>query len=134
MNTKRPIGVWVISLFNFISVGIAFAAIMLLVMVPGDGVEADFMDDTAFNVVTVVLALILVVASVLLLRLRKTAFHWFLAHVAASVLLSIWDVISKGYADSVLAPEVAGYTVFGLVVGLVICVYCWRLIRKGILQ
>ena len=135
MTKKRPVWVWIISVFTFLTAGITLLAILAAAMLPINEVETDVAPATLFDyVAALVFSLAAVVAAIYLLRLRKAAFYWFTVPFVASVLLSFWDAMTKGVAESMIGQDVVGYAVFGAVIGLAICVYCWSLIKKGILQ
>mgnify|MGYP001820639095 FL=1 len=135
MTKKRPVWVWIISVFTFLTAGITLLAILAAAMLPINEVETDVAPATLFDyVAALVFSLAAVVAAIYLLRLRKAAFYWFTVPFVASVLLSFWDAMTTGVAESMIGQDVVGYAVFGAVIGLAICVYCWRLIKKGILQ
>ena len=135
MTKKRPVWVWIISVFTFLTAGITLLAILAAAMLPINEVETDVAPATLFDyVAALVFSLAAVVAAIYLLRLRKAAFYWFTVPFVASVLLSFWDAMTKGVAESMIGQDVVGYAVFGVVIGLAICVYCWSLIKKGILQ
>ena len=134
MPTKRPVWVWIIAVSTFLAAGIALLSTFAATIVPVSEVEMDMPPLTLFDyVVAVVFALAEVVAAIYLLRLRKPAFYWYTVPFIAWILLSLWDAITKG-AAAVIGQDVVGYTAFGVVIGLAICIYCWRLMQNGVLE
>lgn len=138
MSKKRPDWVLVIAIFTFVTAGISLLTVFAAAMLPVPEIESGVVPLTLFDfVAAVVFALAGVVAAVYLLRLKKAAFYWFAVPLAAWVLLSLWDAMTKGVAESVTGQGIVSYIAymaFGLVIGLAICVYSWGLIKKGVLQ
>jgi hypothetical protein len=134
---KRTVWIWIISIYYVLSVGLIlfvyylhFTNRLSLVL------EMEmFMDDLskwdiALNLLISFLHLCGVIA---LFFLHRIAFRLFLAAIVASVLQSIWMEATKGWIQNWV---MAGFlsTIMGYCISVAICLYSWRLVKRGVLR
>jgi hypothetical protein len=131
---KRPVGVWVISIFILISVVwtlLSFYLIFTGAIPITDAQRKYFENLTMVDHIHMSLSIIANLAGVIyLLLLRKVAFYIFFALLFLgifSILYEYWPINEFGIP--ILIGAVLGITIDGI-----ICYYLWRLKVKGILR
>lgn len=133
----RPGWVWAIFIFYMLSaVGTLFSFYFVFsgaIKLPEE--QRQYIESlTVFDhAMTVILMGINVVAAVQLFRLRKISVYLFPSALALGVLLTVWHAATKGW---LAASGGSGVTsmMFGWGIAVAICLYTWRLARRGILK
>ena len=82
--------------------------------------------------VTLLIALANLGGAVTLFFLRKIAFHFFAAALAANVLLTAWKIATNGWEQTVGSAGI-GSTLIGWAMLVGVCVYIWRLSKEDLL-
>jgi hypothetical protein len=134
---KRPAWVWVISVIYFVGAGYA----LLLFYVIGSGnVQLNSAQQAYFDSLTVMdhVAAIAIgsanmLGAVLLFLLRKPAFYLFVGTFCAGILVAVWETITTNWVEAMPAGGLVGSAI-GWAISLVVCMYCWRLIQRGVLK
>ena len=135
MADKRPDWVWVIAIFTYVTVGITVVSMIAAWMLPLSEIEPNTEPLTLFDYAAAgVSSLAAVIAATFLLRLKKAAFYWFAVPFVAWLAVLSWDVVTKGFGEWPRDLEGMFYNLFGFVIGLAICIYCWKLIQRGVLK
>lgn len=133
---KRPIGVWVVSIWYAASAlwtGLSFYLVLGGVLALNPAQKAYFQRLSAFDYLFVILlGLITLSAAVTLFLLRKQAVRLFFAALGLNGIMTIWHSIAKGAFSAIGRPGAAG-AVLGLVVLFAVYLYSWKLARAGIL-
>ena len=82
------------------------------------------------------LLLLNLVAAIKLFFLRKSAFYLFSAAFGLSVIFVIVHLAMKGpiWVEAVNGTAAWVGAAMGWMVQLAICIYCWRLVRRGVLN
>jgi len=136
---KRPGWVWVISIWYVVSTVLSLATSTLLRTgaIPLAPVQRAYLEslsavDWAFSIA---IALVYLIGAVAIFLLRRAAFYLFTFALIATILQTLWHVATKSY---VAAMGGAGVVGIGMVTGLglvfAVCLYCRRLIRRGVLR
>jgi hypothetical protein len=133
---SRPTWVWIISIFYLMSgVGLLYSyALVFSGKVPFTAAQADyFRHMTTFDYVFAATQNVLLYsAAVFLFLMRKPAAYLFLL----CLLLSIpgaFLVIRKGFFGLYGGLGLFG-TILGYAISIAICVYAWRLLKRGALR
>ena len=135
-KTKRPAWVWVISVFYFISAG--FTLLSFSVIGSGDAQlnsaqQAYFDSLTAVDyVVTITMGSANLLGAVLLFLLKKPAFYLFVGTFCAGILVAVWETITTNWVAAISPGGLVGAAI-GWAISLAVCMYCWRLIQRGVL-
>ncbi len=133
---KRPGWVWVISIFFFLSAPLILLSFYLISTgaVPLDAAgEAYFSSLTGLVYgLTIFMGSANLLGATALFLLRKFAFYLFAAAFGANLLLTAWHIATKAWVAEIPGSGPVG-ALFGLAVGVAVCVYCWRLIQRGVL-
>lgn len=83
--------------------------------------------------ISFLIASINLTAAILLFRLRKASFHFFMASLLLNVLVTIWHATTNGFY-----PAAGGAGIVGILASyafrVAICFYVWRLVRNGTLK
>ena len=88
---------------------------------------------SSFDVgITVLIGLLNVSAAVALFALNRMALNLFVAAFVASLLVAVWHVVTKGWLEALGGPGFIG-TVIGYSVSLAVCLYTWKLTKRGAL-
>lgn len=133
----RPAWVWVIFIFYLLSaVGTSFSFYFVYsgaISLPEQ--QRQYLESlTVFDrAITSIMMGINVVAAIQLFRLRRISVYLFPSALVLGVLLTAWHAATKGW---LAASGGSGVTsmVFGWAIAVAICLYTWRLARKGILN
>ena len=134
---KRTVWIWIISIYYVLSVGwILFVYYLHFTNRLSLVLEMEmFMDDLSkWDIALSLLISFLNLCGVIaLFFLHRIAFRLFLAAIVASVLQSIWMEATKGWIQNWV---MAGFlsTIIGYCIAVAICLYSWKLVKKGILR
>ncbi len=133
---KRPVLVWVISifyLFSFAWTTLSFFLIFSGVIPLPPEQEAYFNNLTTFDYgYTFLLMGINLAGAISLFLLRKIALYLFVGGLAISILSTIWHILTKGWLQAVGSAGLTG-SLIGYVISIAICIYIWKLTNKGVL-
>ena len=133
---KRPKWVWVISVFFFLSASWTLYSIYLVetgaVQLQPDQV-AYFDNLTGIDyTVSIIIGLANLLGAVALFMLRAVSFYFFMAALLLNVILHIWHILNKGWADAVGGPGMIG-ALIGLIILVAVCSYTYSLKKHRIL-
>lgn len=133
---KRPIWVWVISIFYFVSALWTLFSFYMIYSgaLPLPPEQARYFAsltalDYFFTVATACLSIAAVIA---LFLLRKAAFYLFLAGLGLDIVLSVEQLIANDLPAALGLAGLVG-AAFGWVILGAICYYTWRLKKRGVL-
>jgi hypothetical protein len=135
---KRPILVWIICIYVFISVPLGLFGIYRVYSHLADfppEMVSYYQHLTVFDhSLTVLNAFLFLVASICLFRLKRVALNLYLTVLVLNIMLSAWSVFVKGFLQAV--GSTIGYVslLTGWCILLAICGYVWKLIKKGIIK
>lgn len=82
-------------------------------------------------ILTVITGLANVSGAIALFQMRRMAFYLFTTGLTLSILLTVWHIASKGWLQAMVGSRLG--SIGGFVLSAVICIYSWRLIRRGVL-
>jgi len=127
---KRPAIVWTICVFYLFSAGWTLLSYLLIYLrlIPLNEVQdAYFRSLTTFNYVsTTVIAASNLVGAILLFRLKKEAFQFFVAAFVISLAMTGYEIVAKNWIGAIGGPGLVG-TVFGWGTSVAIIIYSKRL-------
>ena len=133
---KRPVLVWVISIFYIIS---ALGAVISLLLIFGGAIPLNAEQKAALSKVTmfdysypVILAVVNLTGGVCLLFLRKAAFYFLAGVFVLKTATMFWTAVSAGRDVTAAGAGLAG-ALIGVIIAGVVSVYAWRLVKKGVL-
>ena len=133
---KRPGWVWVISIFAFFSAGWTLLSFYLIGTgaVPLDAArEAYFSSLTGLDYgLTIFMHSAWLLGATALFLLRKFAFYLFATALGASLLITAWHAVTKGWVAAFGGPGLFG-ALIAFAFGVAVCLYSWRLIQRGVL-
>ena len=134
---KRPIWVWIISIFYLISAGWTLFSFFLIfsgaiVISPAQEAYFNSLTTTDFTL-TIAVGGANLVGAVTLFLLRKVAFYFFLAALGTTLMLTAWHWTTKGWAEALGGAGLTG-ALIGYGLSFAVCVYAWRLTKKGTLR
>jgi hypothetical protein len=134
---KRPIWVWLISLFYIVSAGwtlLSFALIWTGVIPLEAEQKAYFARLSAIDyAATIIIGASNFIGAIMLFLLRKAAVGLFLTALILTLALTIWQSATKGWVEAMGGPGLVG-ALIGYAILLAVCVYAWHLSRKGVLR
>jgi hypothetical protein len=140
----RPMWVWIISLYYFVftplgAIGIvampflrSFILSSSVHMPEGQRAYFESLNNSDYALMGVIL-LINLVAAILLFLLRRAALYAFAVSLAASILLTIYNIACKNWLTGAGSSGIVG-AVFGWGVSIAIICYVWQISRKGVLR
>ena len=127
---KRPAIVWTICIFYLFSAGWTLLSYLLIYLrlIPLNEVqEAYFRSLTTFHYVsTTVIAASNLVGAILLFRLKKEAFQFFVAAFVISLAMTGYEIVAKNWIGAIGGPGLVG-TVSGWGISVAIIIYSKRL-------
>jgi len=127
---KRPAIVWTICIFYLFSAGWTLLSYLLIYfrLIPLNEVqEAYFRSLTTFNYVsTTVIAASNLVGTILLFRLKKEAFQFFVAAFVIGLAMTGYEIVAKNWIGAIGGPGLVG-TFFGWGISVAIIIYSKRL-------
>ena len=133
---KRPKWIWAITIFYFVSAGwtlLSFYVVGSGSIPMGPAAKAYFDSLSTFDhVITVLIGLAGFFGAITLFLLRKIAFYLFTGALIGHSLLAIWHTLTKDWIAAVGNAGLAG-AVFGWALLIAVCVYSWKLTKKGVL-
>jgi uncharacterized membrane protein YecN with MAPEG domain len=136
-NKKRPVWVWAISLFFFVSSVYTLLSFYLIYSgrIPLQSAQKAYLNSLTFIDIglSVLLLLTNLTAAVLLFLLRKQTFYLFAIALVANLLMTIWHTISNNFMANMSSGRLIGM-VIGWIILLVICVYTKHLEKAGVLK
>jgi hypothetical protein len=134
---ERPILVWLISAFFFLSAIWTLLSFYLILSgaIPLEPAQKAYFDrltplDYALTVATGLLNL---AGAVMLFLLRKIALYLFLSAIGLTAVSTLWQAAAKGWVEALGGAGLVG-ALIGYVLLVVVCIYAWRLSKKGVLQ
>ena len=133
---KRPVLVWVISIFYVVSA--AFTALSFYLVysgsIPLQPQQAQYFDAlTTFDwFSTLLIGVINFSAALLLFLMRKQAAYLFPSGFALGLAVTIWHTLTKGWLAALGDAGLVG-AMIGWGISIAVCVYCWRLLQRGAL-
>lgn len=132
---KRPIGVWIITVYFAITVPFILYSLYLVLSgrAPMNDAQAVYVSniDPLDITATVMIGVSNVIGAVSLFKLRKAALTFFGVSLAINIALTIWHVATRGFVEVVGG---AMPIVMGLVLLLSIIGYTAYLSKKQILR
>lgn len=136
-SSKRPILVWVISIFVFLSSAWALYSIFLVTSggVPLTPEQQQYFDNlSTFDYASsIAIGLLNVAGAVALLLLRKEAFPLFAGSLGLNILVTIWHALAKNWLEAIGQSGLVGVFI-GLGIAAAVCFYAWHLKRTGVLS
>jgi hypothetical protein len=133
----RPVLVWLISAFFFLSAIWTLLSFYMVLSgaIPLEPAQKAYLDRlTPIDYsLAIVLGSLNLAGAVMLFLLRKIALYLFLTAFALSVVLMLWHVATKGWAEAAGAAMSIG-ALMGYVLSAMVCIYAWRLSKKGVLH
>lgn len=134
---ERPVWVWLISIYFFLSAIWSLLSLYLILSgtIPLEPAQKAYFDrQTPVDYALIILAGLLNLAgAVTLFLLRKIARYLFLSALGLLAVSTLWHAAAKGWIE---ASGVAGFV--GVLIGyallVIVCIYAWRLSKKGVLQ
>lgn len=133
---KRPGWVWVISIFFFFSAAwtlLSFYLIHTGTIPLNQQQRAYFEGLGAFDYsVTVLLGVANLMGAACLFLLRRAALYLFGAALVVNTLFTAWQILSTPWPDTIGSSGLTGAFI-GWVLLVAVCLYVWRLSRKGVL-
>ena len=122
---KRPAIVWTICIFYLFSAGWTLLSYLLIYfrLIPLNEVqEAYFRSLTTFNYVsTTVIAASNLVGTILLFRLKKEAFQFFVAAFVIGLAMTGYEIVAKNWIGAIGGPGLVG-TVSGWCISVAIII------------
>jgi hypothetical protein len=135
-RARRSVWVWIISIFYILSSVSGLVSWLIVISGPvavtpqvkaylGSLTTADF-------TVMIIQSVLTLSAALALLLLRKHAYYFFCASLAAALIEMLWQAIAKGWLTAVgsVRGGAAG-TFLGMVILLAVCLYSRELARRG---
>ncbi len=136
IKKKRPIWVWVISIFYLLSAGYTLLSFYLIHTgaIPLKPVQQAYFDNlsTLDYTITILIGAANFLGAIALFLLRKQAFYLFLSALCAGMLLTILHSIGKGWIAAVGGPGLIGM-LLGWGIAVAVIAYSRRLINRGLL-
>ena len=84
------------------------------------------------DMLTVATGLLNLAGAVMLFLLRRIALYLFLSAIGLTAVSTLWQAAAKGWVEALGGAGLVGALIgFSLVV---VCIYAWRLSKKGVLQ
>ena len=134
---KRPALVWVISIFYFISAGwviLSFALVYSGSIPLNEAQREYFQSQTIFDHgSTLLIGVSNLVGAVLLLALKRPAFHLFASAFGIGLAVTLYHIVAKNWLGVIGGPGLVG-AVIGWAISLSIIFYTRRLIGRDILR
>jgi len=133
---KRPVWVWIISIFFFFSAGWTLLSFYLVGtgVIPLNTAQQAYFDSlTALDYgLTILVGLANLIGAIALFFLRKIALHLFASALTVNFLMLIWHALNKGWVAAISGPGLVGAFI-GWGVLLAVCAYAWKLTKSGVL-
>ena len=134
---KRPIWVWFISIYFVLSTGWVMASFYLISTgsIPLSPDQAAYFNSitTVDYALTIGLGLCNLIGAFALFLLRKVALYFFVTALGVNLLFAAWETVTTGWVKAIGGSGLVG-ALIGFVVAIAVCIYAWRLTRKGTLR
>jgi hypothetical protein len=134
---KRPALVWVISIFYFISAGwviLSFALVYSGSIPLNEAQREYFQSQTIFDHgSTILIGVSNLIGAVLLLALKRPAFHFFATAFGVGLAITLYHIVAKNWLGVIGGSGFVG-AIIGWAISLSIIFYTRRLIGRGILR
>jgi len=133
---KRPGWVWAISIFFFLSAGWTLLSFYLINTgaVPLNAIQKEYFGRLAGvdYGLSVIMGLTNLIGAVALFFLRKVSFYLFATAFGANLILALWHTVTRGWVAAVGGAGFVGALIgWGLLI--VVCIYSWKLLQRGVL-
>jgi hypothetical protein len=134
INRKRPTGVWVISIFYLVSA--AFSAFSYYIVYSGKVVVSDaqaayFAGLTGWDhLISAMQGILSVSGAVALFAMKRPAPYLFSANMVLGAGVTVWQIVTKGWMDAIGVSGAIG-ALMGWTILIAVCIYAWRLLKKG---
>lgn len=136
-KTKRPVGVWLISLFYFFSCSWTLSSFLIvyLRLVPLTAAQETYFSNLTIMdyILTIGIGGLGIAGAVSLLQMKKRATQLFIMSLALNIVSTIWHLVKTNFAEVVGGVGLVGY-VIGIGMIVVVILYCLRLEKKGYLS
>jgi len=136
-KTKRPAWVWVISVIYFVGAGYG---LLSFYVIGWGNVQLNSAQQAYFDSLTVMdhvagigIGSANMLGAVLLFLLKIPAFYLFVGALCAGILVAVWETITTNLVEAMPAGVLVGSAI-GWAISLAVCMYCWRLIQRGVLK
>ena len=137
VSHERPVLVWLISAFFFLSAIWTFLSFYLILSgaIPLEPAQKAYFDRlTPIDyVLTIGIGLLNLAGAITLFLLRKIARYLFLSSLGLSLVVMLWHLTTKGWAEAAGGATSVG-ALIGYVLLVAVCMYAWRLSKKGVLH
>jgi hypothetical protein len=133
---KRPLWVWLISIFFFISVCWTMLSFYLInfdfITVPIE--TKQYINSLTFKdyFITITIGLINLIAAIYLILLNKIAFFLFCSSLIINILFTSLQAINKGFLKTLSSGGLIG-AIIGYLILIGVCLYARKLIKSNIL-
>ncbi len=135
-SRKRPVWVWVISIFFFIFAGGTLLSFLLI----GTGAlhlaslqQAYFDSLSKLDYsLSIAIGLADLIGAITLLLLRKIAFYLFLGALTVNLFMSVWHALTKGWIGAIGGGDFLA-AIMSLAISIAVCAYTWKLVKRGVL-
>jgi len=133
---KRTGWIWAISIFYLFSVDWTLLSFVLIYTgtISVNPAQRAYLDNlSTFDLgITVLIGLLNLSGVVALFVLNRVAVKLFVVALVASVLVALWHAAAKGWLQALGGPGFMG-TMIGFGIAAAVCIYAWKLTKKGIL-
>ncbi len=132
-SRKRPILVWIITIFYLISAGWTLFSFYLVYSgaIPLNETQRVYFEaqSTLDILLTIIIASANIIGAILLFMLRRFALHFFLGAFVISMLLTIAQIIFKNWLNVMGGHGLVGAAV-GWLINIAIILYAYKLSKK----
>ena len=134
---RRNGWIWLITIFYTMSVGwtlLSFSLILSGSIPIKTAAQRAYFEalSSADILLTVLIGVANFSGALALFLLRRVAFCLFVVAFATTTLLSLWHIATKGWIQALGGADFVG-AISGYGIAAVVCVYSWKLIKKGTL-
>lgn len=133
---KRTKWIWVISIFYFFSVGYTLLSFLLIYSgkIPLAPAQKVYFENLSILqlAVTLITGIANFSGAIFLFFLKRIAFYCFLTGLVISALQTIQQIIFSNWLHAIGGAGFVGFLI-GYGIAVLVCVYCWRHIKKGLL-
>ena len=134
---RRNGWIWLITIFYTMSVGwtlLSFSLILSGSIPIKTAAQRAYFEalSSADILLTVLIGVANFSGALALFLLRRGAFRLFVVAFATTTLLSLWHIATKGWIQALGGADFVG-AISGYGLAAVVCVYSWKLIKKGTL-
>lgn len=136
LSRKRPGWVWAISILFFFSAVWTLLSFYLIHTgaIPLNPRQRAYFDDLGLlsYSITILLGAANLVGAICLFLLRKAALYLFGIALIVNTMFITWQMLSTNWTQAIESSGLSG-AIIGWALLLAVCLYTWRLTRKGIL-